>query len=358
MHLHEDFITNLFPAANFQHKSTFSAPSNIALVKYWGKNPDQTPANPSISFTLNNCKTITSVEATFVNQFSFDFYFEGERKPSFLPKLQTFFDKILPYCSFLNGLALKIDSKNTFPHSSGIASSASALAALAMNICDIERKLSTDPNEEHLLKKASFLARIGSGSACRSISGNPVIWGKNETFSLASDLYGIDFQNTLHPIFENYQDTILLVDVGQKVVSSTAGHALMNNHPFAASRFEQAHHNLALISKALEQGDLDSFIQITESEALTLHAMMLTSTPSFILMHANTLQIIERVRRFRESSKLPVCFTLDAGANVHLLYPESIKSEILEFIKENLVEFCQNQQYLCDTVGNGAQKLN
>jgi diphosphomevalonate decarboxylase len=94
-----------------------------------------------------------------------------------------------------------------------------------------------------------------------------------------------------------------------------------------------------------------------ESEALTLHAMMMSSNPYFILMKPNTLEIINRIWSFREETGLPVCFTLDAGANVHVLYPEKNKTEILEFIKNELVAYCEKEQYLCDEVGKGAEKL-
>src|SRR6185437_12238620 len=86
-------------------------------------------------------------------------------------------------------------------------------------------------------------------------------------------------------------------------------------------RFAQAHQNLSAIKKVLENGDLEEFIKITESEALTLHSMMMTSMPYFILMKPNTLEIINRIWKFRETTNVPVCFTLDAGANVHVLYP-------------------------------------
>ena len=106
-----------------------------------------------------------------------------------------------------------------------------------------------------------------------------------------------------------------------------------------------------------KDGNLKSFIEIVESEALTLHAMMMTSVPYFILMKPNTLEIINRIWAFRESSNTNVCFTLDAGANVHVLYPESEKEEVFQFIKNELVAYCENGQYICDRIGFGAKKL-
>ena len=107
----------------------------------------------------------------------------------------------------------------------------------------------------------------------------------------------------------------------------------------------------------LKSGDLDEFISITELEALTLHAMMMTSNPYFILMKEGTLSIINKIWEFRNDSKIPVSFTLDAGANVHLLYPASYKQNVLDFIQSELVVFCENGQYICDVVGKGAKVL-
>lgn len=338
-----------------------SAPSNIALVKYWGKKKNQIPANPSISFTLKNCQTITKIEAQLLKDpvqdtFSFDFYFEGKPKSDFKPKIQTFFERIKTYCPYLLEYHFIIDSKNTFPHSSGIASSASGMAALAFNIMQLEKKINPTLTDELFYKKASFLARLGSGSACRSIKGEIVAWGAHSEIKNSSYLYGVETTN-IHTIFKTFQDTILLIDKGEKKVSSTVGHDLMNNHPFAQLRFEQAFSNLSTLSQILQNGTIEEFIKIVESEALTLHAMMMTSSPYFLLMKPNTLEAINRIWAFREQTQTPVCFTLDAGANIHVLYPFSYKEKVLHFIKSELVDLCQNQQYICDEIGTGAKSI-
>ena len=98
-------------------------------------------------------------------------------------------------------------------------------------------------------------------------------------------------------------------------------------------------------------------MSLVESEALSLHAMMMTSMPYFILMKPNTLEIINKIWKFRSETQSPVCFTLDAGANVHVLYPENVKEKVLQFIQHELVGYCQNGQYICDEIGNGAQDL-
>jgi diphosphomevalonate decarboxylase len=355
-----DFISKSFSNTIEKGSFSYSAPSNIALVKYWGKKEHQIPANPSISFTLNTCKTITELSFSKkedTSTFSFDLLFEGQPKEDFKPKIQKFFERIEIYCPFLKQYHLKIDTRNTFPHSSGIASSASGMAALAINIMSLEKALNPQITDAYFYKKASFLARLGSGSACRSIKGEVVVWGNHAEIEGSSDLFGVEFPTTIHANFKNYQDTILLVDKGEKQVSSTVGHDLMHSHPYAERRFQQAHDNLSQLKTVLETGDLDTFVQIVESEALTLHAMMMTSMPYFILMKPNTLEIINRIWEFRKNANIPVCFTLDAGANVHVLYPENDSAKVLQFIKNELVGYCQNGQYICDAIGQGSQKL-
>ncbi|MGB7395965.1 MAG: diphosphomevalonate decarboxylase [Pricia sp.] len=382
-----------------QGKVSYRSPSNIALVKYWGKKKGQVPANPSISFTLDVCATETTVsykkkeqkssgsavssrlgkepsDASSVRSSktsrlspevitpssetsdipSFDLLFEGKPKEDFRPKIETFFQRIGKYLPFLKEYHLTIETSNSFPHSSGIASSASGMSALALCLMEIERNRHPDMSEDFFNKKASFLARLGSGSACRSIEGELVQWGNHADTVGSSDLYGIPYPYKIHPSFKNFQDTILLVDEGQKQVSSTVGHNLMQGHPFAEQRFEQARKNLTELASVFESGDLRRFIEIVESEALTLHAMMMASRPYFILMKPNTLEIIQKIRGFREESKANLCFTLDAGANVHVLYPEKDKEEVYAFIQKELLPLCQDGKHICDRSGSGAKR--
>ncbi|PKH67045.1 diphosphomevalonate decarboxylase [Flavobacterium sp. ALD4] len=356
----KNFIPTTYSQTIEQGSFQWSAPSNIALVKYWGKKDNQIPANPSVSFTLNNCKTVTKLAfAKKENQdtFSFDLLFEGKPKEDFKPKIQKFLERIEIYLPFLKEYHFTIDTQNTFPHSSGIASSASGMAALAMNFMSLEKELNPEMTEAYFYQKASLLARLGSGSACRSIKGQVVVWGNQANIKGSSDLYGAEFPNAIHENFKNYQDTILLVDKGEKQVSSTVGHDLMHDHPYAERRFAQAHENLDKLTTIFESGNLEEFIKVVESEALTLHAMMMTSMPYFILMKPNTLQIINTIWKFRNETKIPVCFTLDAGANVHVLYPGNVSKKVLQFIKDELVDFCQNGQYICDEIGNGSIQL-
>ncbi len=357
----KDFIPSEYTKEIKEGKVTYRSPSNIALVKYWGKKENQIPANPSISFTLDHCATTTTVSYKKLeeptSEFSFDLFFDGGPREDFKPKIETFFNRIEKYLPFLKDYHFSIDTTNSFPHSSGIASSASSMSALALCLMDIERKMCTEINTDFFNKKASFLARLGSGSACRSIEGSLVQWGGHKTTIGSSDLYGIKYPGKVHGVFENYRDTVLLVDKGQKQVSSTVGHDLMHNHAFSEQRFAQAHKNLTRLNAVFAEGDLSTFIEIVESEALTLHAMMMTSLPYFILMKPKTLQIINKIWAFRESSNTHLCFTLDAGANVHVLYPDSEKEVVDQFIKNELVVYCENGQYICDRIGFGAKKL-
>ena len=339
---------------------TWQTPSNIALVKYWGKSNPQIPKNASISFTLNNCHTITTID--FVKkekseEVSFNLFFEGKPKEEFKPKIAEFFKRVQEYCPYIFEYEMTINSENSFPHSSGIASSASGLSAIAMCLMSLEQELNPELSSIFINKKASFLARLGSGSASRSIEGPLVVWGEHPEIEGSSDLFGVQFPYAINPIFENYQDAILLVDKGEKQVSSTIGHNLMHNHPYAENRFKQANENLSKMAEILQGGNIKDFISLVESEALTLHAMMLTSNPYFILMKPNTLEIINKIWAYREENNSNICFTLDAGANVHVLFPENEKENVIQFIDNQLSKYCQKNHYICDSVGFGAKKL-
>lgn len=354
-----DFLPLTYSANAAEGSVAWEAPSNIALIKYWGKREPQLPANPSVSFTLSHAATTTRLSYKKLFQpaphFSFEVIFEGIRQPAFEPKIAAFFQRIERYLPFLKAYHFTIETANTFPHSSGIASSASALGALALCLMSLEQQLCPGIAEAFFYKKASFIARLGSGSACRSLAGGVVAWGRYPLWAGSSDLYAIPYPEKFHEVFTDYQDTILLVDTGAKPVSSSAGHQLMQGHPFASARLEQAAQNIARLHEALRSGNLAEFISVVETEALSLHALMMTSQPYFLLMQPNTLRIIQKIWEFRDATGLHPCFTLDAGANVHLLYPKAEKEAILAFIKDTLSAYCENQSYICDEVGDGAE---
>ena len=356
-----NFIPKSYTKTLEKGSVSYQSPSNIALVKYWGKYSEQLPKNASISFTLSNCHTKTTLSYEKIKPsegFQFEVYLDGKREKGFEPKIQKFFERVGKYVPFLKDYKFKIETTNSFPHSSGIASSASGMSALALCLLSIEKQLISEKiSEEFFNKKASFLARLGSGSACRSIDGPLIVWGEHQKIEGSSNLFGTKYPFEVHYVFKNYQDTILLVDKGEKQVSSTVGHNLMHEHPFAEQRFQQANNNLSKLIPVLKVGDISEFIKIVESEALSLHAMMMTSMPYFILMKPNTLEIINKIWSFRKETKSNVCFTLDAGANVHVLYPKAEKEAVSAFIKAELKPFCKNGEYIHDQTGNGATPL-
>ena len=358
--IEKDFVFNIpFIVENLQEGDvSWQSPSNIALVKYWGKTEPQIPKNASISFTLSKCHTQTRLvfrPKTKAEDFiDFNIFFEGKENDAFKPKIKQFFERIAIYVPFIRAYEFEIHTKNSFPHSSGIASSASGMSALALCLMSLEKSLNPQISQEYFLKKASFLSRLGSGSAARSIEGPLVVWGKHPNIEGSINEYGIKYPYELHPVFETFLDTILLVDKGIKQVSSTVGHNLMQDHPYAEARFEQAQGNMDSLKPVMKDGDLDAFIRIVEKEALSLHAMMMTSDPYFILMKPNTLRIIEKIWAFRKKTKTHICFTLDAGANVHVLFPAKDEELINRFIANELIAFCENNQYICDKAGTGA----
>ena len=308
----------------------WSSPSNIALVKYWGKK--------------NKVNSVI-------------FEFNGIKDHEFGQKIKLFISNIEKYFSFLKNHDINIKSENNFPHSSGIASSASSMSALASCLVDIEKINSNQQDDSYYLKKKSFIARLGSGSASRSIEGPITLWGESKSFPGSSDLYAINISQDVNQIFQDYQNSILIIDPGVKKISSSIGHKLMNENPFSKIRFSEAKNNIAKLKDVLNSGHLDEFINITESEALMIHSLMLSSSPYFILMKPNTLEVIRRILEYRRETKNPVCFTLDAGSNVHLLYPNNIKSEVKKFIEDELLKFCKSKMCIYDSLGSGSAKI-
>lgn len=339
---------------DFQGKVGWQSPSNIALVKYWGKRGKQLPQNQSISFTLSECRSETFVTFEKADRFGFRFFFEGKETPAFGAKIEKFLLENQMFFPFINQLHLMVESCNTFPHSSGIASSASSMSAFVMCLLDIENQI---VSQQFDFQKASYFSRLASGSAARSVYPKMALWGATPCFEGSSDEYAVSLENDIHSVFKTYRDSILIVSGETKSVSSRAGHGLMEGNPYAPARYARANENIENLLVALKSGDMDTFINITESEALQLHALMMCSNPSFILMKPNTLCIIEAVRNFRNETQIPLCFTLDAGPNVHLLYPESEAEKVENFIKSELITYCNQGRWIADHVGDGPKKL-
>ncbi|WP_420458708.1 diphosphomevalonate/mevalonate 3,5-bisphosphate decarboxylase family protein [Neolewinella sp.] len=338
------------------------SPSNIALVKYWGKYGDQLPRNVSVSFTLQNAATDTTLHYAPRRGsgagVDVQLQLAGIPEPKFTARTQTYLERLLPVYPFLRQLELRIETQNSFPHSAGIASSASGMSALALCLVSLEEQLFEPlPDRAAFLRKASYLARLGSGSACRSVYGGAAVWGRVPDLSDSSEAYAVSIAEQLHPTFRSYHDDILLVSRSEKVVSSRAGHGLMEQNPYAPPRYAQANARSQEMLGLLQRGDTERFGQLLESEALTLHALMMSSQPAYTLIEPNTLHVTNLLRQFRSETGYPVYFTLDAGPNVHLLYPEAVAGPTKRFIREHLLPYCEDRMYLADRVGTGPEQL-
>lgn len=326
-------------------ETCWRSPANIAFIKYWGKKGHQLPANPSLSMTLKECYTETKLQFTPGPKLSVELYLSGTREDRFAAKIEKYLESLTPQLPWLRSVSLRVETRNTFPHGAGIASSASGLSAVALGLTDF---LYDKDRSANFYQTASHLSRLASGSACRSVYGGFTTWGLSE-LSGSSD----EFASTLevHPILRDLKDSVLVISAEEKAVSSRAGHDRMIDHPFASARFAQAQRNFTEIIPAMKSGDMEKIGDILEKEALSLHAMMLTSGEGFILMRPNTIPAIERLRAFRQDVKLPVYFTLDAGPNLHLIYPAAVQAKVQSFIDSELRPLCSN--VIHDEVGSG-----
>lgn len=338
----------------------WKSPSNIALVKYWGKYGLQLPKNASLSMCLSDSYTETSIQYQVAKgKAQREFYFEGKTNEAFAKRIWKFIDSLDSIYPYLNQLDLLIHTQNSFPHSAGIASSASAMSALALCLVDIERAFFSCPTQDKdFFHKASYLARLGSGSASRSVYGGYAIWGDSKSIQENTDnKFAVPFAGKIHAAFENLSDAILIVDSGQKEVSSSLGHSLMEGHPFADDRVAQADRNLKELANAMIEGDKETFIKVVEAEALSLHALMMASDPWFILMKPETLKILQLIKKYRAQTRHFLCFTLDAGPNVHLIYGKENELEVIKFIEKELKPLCHQHQIIFDNMGKGPEKL-
>lgn len=283
-------------------------------------------------------------------------YFDGKQNTKFEKRVNTYLKSVSSLFPFLKQLDIIFETRNTFPHSAGIASSASGMSALALCLCSVENDHFRAIPEDNFQRKASYVARLGSGSACRSVYGNYVTWGKNETVEGSSDEVAVPVSFPVHSYFRSMRDTILIVSEAEKEVSSSKGHELMNHHPFSRARFSQARQNLKTIITAMKKGDSTTFSEVVENEAMMLHGLMMSSNPYMLLLKPETIGIIKKIRDYRKQSGAFICFTLDAGPNIHLLYPESESEKVDSFIAGEL-----NNLFLFridDKAGQGPQRLS
>lgn len=335
-------------------KVSYSSPSNIAIIKYWGKEPgDQIPMNPSVSMTLDKCRSFTTVEYEIKKGIdpTIEVWFEGVRAIEVEAKLQRWFTKISYFFSWLRFASLKVETHNNFPHSAGIASSASGMSTMAVCLAEIDSLMNNGLKPG--LDVQSNIARLGSGSASRSLMGPWVVWGKTDLYPGSTNDHAVLMEG-VHSDFSMLHDTIIVVDKQPKSISSRDGHTLMELHPWRQGRISQVQQNMQLLLEALKNGDWRSFQKVTENEALSLHALMFASEGGMILWKGNTLEWIHYLRSEREKTGVPMAFTLDAGANIHLLYPPHAKEEVQTLLKNSPVPVLE---FIHDHTGTGPAKF-
>lgn len=307
-----------------------AAHPNIAFIKYWGNQDDslRIPANSSLSMNLDGLETRTTVQ--------FDTSLESDQlilngKPiagDALTRVSATLDRLRRLAD-LNTAAL-VSSENSFPAGAGIASSASAFAALALagatalGLCLSERELSQ-------------LARTGSGSASRSIPGGFVEWqaGTDHDSSFATSI--------ADPEHWDLVDFIALVSPRHKEVGSSQGHRLAASSPLQKARVADAGRRLQICRKALLEKDFPSFAEVVEQDSNLMHSVMMTSSPPLFYWEPGTLEIINAVQEWRKEG-LQVCFTIDAGPNVHLICPgaeaEGVKRRLANLVNIRSVLKC------------------
>ena len=304
--------------------------------------------------TLNQSYTITRVETVLTRETNSRIMsVNGDIQHPFLPKMEKLLKWLVQEIPVMGNFNFWVETSNSFPHSTGIASSASGISAFVLCLLTIAEKVTEKkiPLME-FITMASFASRMGSGSACRSLFGGYTVWGKTQDIPGSSDLFAIPVTDRVHPSLRTLHDAILVVSTTPKSLPSSQGHILMDNHPFTPARIRQAGKNLSELLKALAIGDLNRLAELTEYEALTLHALIMSSPGGMILIEPRTVQIIKQIREARQRG-LAVFFTLDAGPNVHLLYPETAVSAVGTFIREELLSLCENGSIIYDHCGTG-----
>lgn len=320
--------------------ATAQAHPNIAFIKYWG-NRDQAlrlPANGSISMNLDGLFTRTTV--SFQPSLPFDELVINGREVTGpgLERVSAILDLIRAMAGI--GERAEVITENNFPSGAGIASSASAFAALALAG---SRAAGLTLSEAEL----SRLARRGSGSAARSIPGGFVEWqaGTGDEDSFAFSI--------APPEHWQLTDCIAVVSAAHKKTGSTEGHALAPTSPLQAARVADAPRRLDLCRSAILNRDFDAFAAIVELDSDMMHAVMMTSSPALHYWQPASLSVMQAVRQWRGEG-LPVCYTVDAGPNVHVLCPQT-EARVVEM---KLREIAGVSNVLVAKVGGAAKIVN
>ncbi len=286
---------------------TAIAHPNIALIKYWGEidSNQHIPASGSISMNLEELITRTTVR--FDTSLQQDqIVLNGERTiGKGLERVSTFLNRVRQLAG-ISTFAM-VESQNNFPTGAGLASSASGFAALSLAA---SQAAGLELDEKDL----SRLARTGSGSACRSIPGGYVEWqaGNNDENSYA---YSI-----APPSYWDIVDCVALVSQDEKLVSSISGHSLASTSILQPSRLADSTRRLNICRNAILERDFNGLIAITELDSNLMHAVMITSNPALIYLQPATIEVMHAIQDWRGEG-IPVCYTIDAGPNVHVLCP-------------------------------------
>lgn len=306
------------PNPNNLRTATAQAHPNIAFIKYWGNLDDslRLPVNPSLSMNLDGL--ITETQVTWDATLNTDvLYLNGEKAGKVATtRVNSYLDKLRQELK-IEGFA-KVVSQNNFPIGTGIASSAAAFAALAAAATAAAGKHITE-------KELSILARFGSGSAARSVPSGFVEW---HTSTASEGSFAVSIAP---PEWWDLVDVIAVVSTEHKAVGSTAGHQTAKTSDLQNARVFGAYERLQLCKKAIKERDFTTFADIVEEDSNLMHAVMMTSQPPLFYWSPGTLKVLQTVHELRQQG-LQVCYTLDAGPNVHCLCVsdavESVRSRL------------------------------
>ncbi|HEY5983322.1 MAG TPA: diphosphomevalonate decarboxylase [Anaerolineales bacterium] len=302
------------------HSATAQAHPNIAFIKYWGNRDDalRLPANGSISMNLDGLYTRTTV--SFQRSLPFDELIINGREVTghALDRVSAMLDLVRERAG--SKAQAEVVSENNFPSGAGVASSASAFAALAV-------AASTAADLKLTQAELSRLARRGSGSACRSIPGGFSEWSMGEG---DEDSFAVTIAAPDHWALT---DCVAIVSEAHKPTGSTQGHAIAGTSPLQSARLADAPRRLDLCRRAVLDRDFGMLTQIVELDSDMMHAVMMTSKPALHYWVPTSLAAMNAVRQWRADG-LPVCSTVDAGANVHVICPSEHASEVASRLRQ------------------------
>lgn len=295
-------------------KNTARAHTNIALIKYWGKSDPilRLPLMSSLSMTLDAFYTDTLIEKTDAKN---EFYLNGKRQNGQAQKrVFSYLDTLKEKFGYTDNLIVK--STNHVPTSAGLASSSSAFAALAASFCKLYN-LDVDKAE------LSRLARLGSGSASRSIFGGLAIWQKGNS-NQSSYAYALDEKPKM-----DLQLLAVELNTEQKKISSTKGMKDAQSSPFFSTWTNRNQLELDEMIKAIKQNDFTALGSLAELNANEMHAINLTAQPEFTYFMPETIRAIKLVEDLRTKG-IECYYTIDAGPNIKVLCQLKNRKEIIE----------------------------